>query len=759
MKGALAIVALAGSALAAVPASSQNDEFTARVEPVFAQVCSGCHNASLTSGGLDIAHYRSPASFAEAREGWERIVRKLRAGEMPPPGVTRPPEAQMAALLDYVVSELDEVDRNTPPDPGRVTARRLNRVEYQNTVRDLLGVDFRADEAFPPDDSGYGFDNIADILTVSPTLMEQYLNAAETIAARAVGGNTLPQPGFFSRPDRIRRIDANSVEISEILDYDAEYLVNVRLVGNRGDADPPVTLVISVDGTPADSFTVPVQISAVNRQGGATQRSSYETRVFLPSNSHTFRADFIDDPYIDTLDPADYRNNRRNIYPEAIEIAGPYPPRAPQPVEKKALVCDPDSGRACIDRIVARLASDAYRAPASEEEIVGLLEVYDEAASASYTPRESLQFAIAAMLVSPQFLFRIEADPEPGTTRPISDYELASRLSYFLWSSMPDGELFDLGSTHRLHEPEVLAAQVRRMIADPKSRAFSKNFVGQWLETRSLDALTRDADRFPAWDAELRGAMAMETELFFDAVLRENQPVSDFIDGSYTFLNERLAAHYGIEGVEGEAFRRVRLDGTERSGVFTQASVLTVTSYPTRTSVALRGKYLLENVLSAPPPAPPADVPALDEGAVGTALSLREQMEAHRTNPTCASCHSMMDPLGFALENYDATGRWRTRDGEFPIDASGVFPNGRAFDGPKAMKSLLLESLDDFTRGLAEKMLTYALGRGVESSYDRRVARDLADRTAANGYRIETLILGIVQSPPFLERSAAAEAE
>jgi hypothetical protein len=359
------------------------------------------------------------------------------------------------------------------------------------------------------------------------------------------------------------------------------------------------------------------------------------------------------------------------------------------------------------------------------------------------------------MLVSPHFLYRLERNPAPGTTAPISDLELASRLSYFLWASMPDEELLRLAEARRLRTPGVLEGQVRRMLADAKSSALAEQFAGQWLETRSLDAVKPDATKFPEWSAELRDAMRMETRLFFEAVVRENRPLSDFIDGKYSFLNERLAKHYGVPGVIGPDFRRVYLDTDQRSGVFTQGSVLTVSSYPTRTSPVLRGKFLLENVLNAPPPPPPPGVPALNEESAGVAQSLRTQMEQHRTNPVCASCHVRMDPLGFSLENYDAIGRWRSQDGTFPIDPSGEFPNGRTFAGPQGMKALLRENLDAFTAAVAEKMLTYAIGRGVER-YDRSTLRALTRKTAAQEYRMQALITAIVESVPFQQRRGVA---
>src|SRR5882724_2370174 len=645
--------------------------FEKDVEPLVRQTCIGCHNEKLASGGLNFKLFLDPASVAAKREGWERIIVKLRNGEMPPKGVPKPPAVQIDALVKYVQGEFDRIDRTTSPDPGRVTAHRLNRVEYANTIRDLLGVTYRANEEFPADDSGYGFDNIGDVLTVSPTLMQKYLSAAELIASRAVGGDPLPKPGIFTSRKRVRRLGPGSVQLKDIVDYDAEYIVRALIVGHRGANDKAVTLVISVDGKAAKTVSVPVQISLVNQQGGATHRVSEEVRVFVPAGEHTFRAEFVGDEAIKDIPPEARFNTNRNIYPEAIEVAGPYAPAQPQRVSKKALICDPATGAACVDRILTTLARRAYRRPVTKAEVGDLTKIFDKAKTSGYTPKQSLQFAIAAMLVSPNFLFRMERDPKPGTVARITDVELASRLSYFLWSSTPDDQLLQLGESNRLHQPAVLDAQVKRLIADARSSAFAENFVGQWLETRSLDAITKDSKKFPEWNADLREAMRTETRMFFETMVREDRPVSDLIDGKYTFLNEQLAKHYGIAGVTGPEFRRVDLITDQRSGVFTQASVLSVSAYPTRTSVVLRGKYLLENVLNAAPPPPPPDVPKLDEAAVGVARSLRTQMEQHRSNPLCASCHTKMDPLGFALENYDAIGKWRTQDGTFPVDASG----------------------------------------------------------------------------------------
>ena len=728
------------------PATFERD-----VRPILDEVCSRCHNEKKANAGLNVTAFMNPVTLADKRDTWELIVDKLKAGDMPPADEEPLSVHERAAMVTYLESAFARADRDLTPDPGHVPVHRLTRVEYANTIRDLLGVDFRATDEFPPDDSGYGFDNIGDVLTVSPALMQRYLNAAEKIAARAVGIEPLPAPGVFTRRSRARKVADGILQIEDVLEYDAEYAVRVGLSGHRGADDPPVTLVISVDGAPIKTVSVPVQLNAVNKQGGATQRALYEARVFLPGNAHTFRAAFADDETLASI-PAKSRGDvNLNIFPEFIDVAGPFKPAEAHTVKKMALVCDPASGAACTQRILRTLARRAYRRPVTPADLAPLNRVYTAASGRGYGPAESLQFAITAMLVSPHFLFRVEKDPLPGTIARVSDVELASRLSYFLWSSMPDEELLGLAEANRLHTPAVLSAQVTRMLADRKAAALADNFASQWLGTRTLDGVTRDQTKFPEWNAELRDAMRTETSLFFDAVLRGNRPISDFIDGRYTFLNGRLAKHYGIAGVDGPDFRRVELTTDERSGVFTQASVLTVSSYPTRTSVVLRGKYLLETVLNAPPPPPPPDVPALDEKEIGVAVSHRQQLEQHRANALCASCHNKMDPLGFGLENYDAVGHWRTQDGAFPVEPTGTFPGGKPFSGPAELKALLRSHMPQFTRSVAERMLTYALGRGVEP-YDRLVVKDLVAKTTADGYRIQALVQGIVASVPFQQR-------
>jgi hypothetical protein len=722
------------------------------VKPVLSNTCALCHNDKLSSGGLNVKLLMSQDSIATYRDGWETILDKLRGGEMPPKGIPRPPEAQMQALIHYVEGEFEKADRNIKPDPGHVTARRLNRSEYSNTIRDLLAVDFRAEKDFPTDDSGYGFDNIADVLTISPVLMENYVDAAEIIASRAMGADPLPkkplEAQYHTKDKTIRRLDLSTIEASHRVEWDGDYVIRFGMPGERNADSQPVTLGFWMDGTLMKTMPVETKPSKLVY---FEPYSEAEVRMYLPSGDHVFRAAFIDDDFVKTLSDKDAYNNKKNKYLNSMVFVGPYATDVERASRKKILICDPKSGQACVEKIVSALAHRAYRRPATHAEVASLLKFVALARSRGETTEQGIQLAIEAMLVTPQFLFRIEHDPNPTDAQDvhrIADVEMASRLSYFLWSSMPDDELLGLAEAGKLHDPAVVDAQVKRMLADRRAAAFASNFAGQWLEIRNLDVVKPDPDKFPEWGPELRDAMKTETRMFFEYVLRENRPLSDFIDAKYTFLNARLAKFYGVPGVTGSDFRRVELTTGQRGGLLSQASVLTVSSYPTRTSVVLRGKYVLNNILGSEIPPPPPDVPALDESAVGTLMSLRQQMEKHRADPMCSSCHNKMDPLGFGLENYNAIGKWRTMDGKFPVDSSGTLPNGKSFKTPDEMRALLMAGLPQFSRCLTEKMLTYALGRGLHP-YDRRAVEGINRDMAASGYLFQSLIFEIVHSAPF----------
>jgi mono/diheme cytochrome c family protein len=731
--------------------------FTAATRELFDDTCSECHNPTDLSGGFDVNVYRSVDTLATDRERWESILAKLKSREMPPDdAVIQPSDEQIHTLVKLLEKEFERADAAMKPDPGRVTARRLNRAEYTNTIRDLLAVDFRADRNFPTDDSGEGFDNIGDVLTVSPVLMEKYLAAAGRIAERAIATGSLPKPvevEYSLRFKNLRRIDPSNVEATHRFDFDADYELKIGLPGQRAKDAPPVTLGLWIDGKLEQTTRVETRPSGLVYFNPFSEE---RIRVPITEGDHTLRLGFIDDPFVKTLPQDEIYKDSVNKWVGAVTVVGPFATSAEKPSRKKILVCDPASGPRCVDRILATLARRAYRRPVTGAEVAALKRFVDMATADGQSVEQGIGLAIQAMLVSPHFLFHIERDlypNDPGRMHRVSDVELASRLSYFLWNSMPDDELLSLAERRRLSVPQVLDAQVARLLADPKSAAMAENFAGQWLEIRNLDTIKPDPQKFPAWTPELREAMKTETRMFFDTILRENRPIGDFIDARYTFLNELLAKHYGIDGVSGPEFRRVDLETGERGGVLTHGSVLAVSSYPTRTSVVIRGKYILQNILGTPPPPPPADVPALDEQAVGTTASLRKQMETHRTNAICASCHSRMDPLGFALENYDAIGKWRTMDGGFPVDSSGILPGGKKFANSAEMRQILSERVPELTRTLTEKLLIYSLGRGLQR-YDRPTVNRITKKIAASGYGFQTLVQEVVRSLPFQSRRA-----
>ena len=735
--------------------------FQKTVEPFLKTNCFLCHNSKLKVGGLSLDTYADSKLTLKDREVWEKVAQKLRSGQMPPKGRPVPPPEQVSAVTRWLDVEFARLDRSIKPDPGRVTARRLNRVEYNNTVRDMVGVDFKPAADFPADDSGYGFDNIGDVLSLSPVLMEKYLAAAEKIARQAVVADPPPKPTrekIDHAPAGPEESPARDLTARQPFPVEGDYVIQ-GIVGGRREA---LLITLWLDGKELQTFPVTTEDEAA-RVG--------EMRLHLTAGDHELKATLLHDDSRpdapvdpDEAKPKDKKKKPgRDPFVDRFEINGPYNPHARPLTEshKRIFICGHAPGQhrpECARLIVTALARRAYRRPVTDDEVNSLVRFVSLAQQNGDSFEQGVRIALEAILVSPHFLFRIEHDPDPNnpaTPHRLDDYELASRLSYFLWSSMPDEELFRLAREHKLHKSEVIAAQVRRMLQDPKSVALVDNFAGQWLELRNLDSVKPDPDRFSAFDADLRSAMKQETRLFFEAVIHADLSILDFIDGKFTFLNERLAKHYGISGVKGPEFRRVALTGDERSGVLTQASVLTVSSYPTRTSPVIRGKWILENFLNDPPPPPPPGVPNLNEAAIGTTASLRQQLEQHRASPACASCHSRMDPLGFGLENYDAIGRWRTQDGKFPVDSAGTLPGGRTFRTPEELKEILKADRDAFARCLTEKMLTYALGRGLER-YDKPAVNLICRRLAASDYRFSSLVLEIVRSLPFEERHGEA---
>lgn len=729
------------------------------------QYCSTCHSDGLKTAGLSLEHV-DLADIAGHAEVLEKALHKIRSGEMPPVGAPRPEADLAASFVDWVEQRLDAA-AEANPNPGRPDIHRLNRAEYSNAIRDLLDLDIDPGDSLPADDSGFGFDNIAGLLSVSPVLLERYISAATRVSRLAVGN--LDVKPFRDLIKRNRETDffkaglarnvlhdlpfgsSGGTSLRYYFPLDAEYLVTIELVGDNES------------GPETHEMRMPVRAGARTLVFTFLAESA-KTELAVPSLARGRRGDSVPAPMDVRLDGArvklvDLRpgSSRRLA---SIAIAGPYEIEGPgdTPSRRKIFSCTPTTSaeeEPCARKILSRLARYAYRRPVDDPDVSALMAIY-QIARREGDFEKGIEKALQAMLVSPSFLFRVERDPiglAAGSAYRLSDVELASRVSFFLWSSIPDEELLGLAEQGRLGEPEVLEAQTRRMLADRRAQALVSNFAGQWLYLRNVDTAKPDSVEFPEFGADLRWAIRRETELLFETILREDRSVFELIGADYTFLNERLARHYGITGVYGPQFRRVTLDNPNRGGLLGQASLLTVTSYPNRTSVVLRGKWLLENLLGMPPPPPPPDVPALEEKRPdGKKRTMREAMQAHSVNPVCASCHVKMDPLGFALENFDAIGRWRSDDAGSPIDASGVFPDGTRFVGPAELKGVFLRQYrDDFVATAAEKMLTYALGRGVEY-YDKPSIRSIARRAARDGYRLSDLVTGVVTSTPFRMR-------
>ena len=786
--------------------------FAKTTKTFFTQNCTSCHNAKTKAGRLDLAALQSPDSVAKNRETWEGVLRKIRTGEMPPPGSPKPTQAAIKAVATGIEAEFERADKRDASNPGRVTARRLNRAEYNNTIRDLLGVNTHPADDFPQDDSGYGFDNIGDVLSLSSSQMERYVSAAEKVARTAVFGAEPMQPTLAIHEARARRINAtntvpahydvtgftlpNSLHTMHRFPVDAEYLFRLKLDGLRPLGSGPLHLGLWIDGKKAQAMDFdPTGQAAFSTDRQDFSSRTVECRVKVPAGDHWIAA-VIERMYEDL--PVEYGGpnpSHRQVPPlifrprpgqtperieelrkaaearrrervqvndahlNSLQIGGPYAqPTGPSEASlKKIFTCGhlhgghtPD----CARKIVSDFGNRAFRRPLTPQEVTRYTNLVAHVRSQGDSFEEGICLAIQGMLVSPHFLYRIERDPpatKESTGHPINQYELASRLSYFLWSSMPDETLRECASHQSLRQPAVLKAQIQRMLQDPRANALAENFAGQWLQIRVLESFKPDRGRFPEFDDYLRMSMRQETELFFENVIHEDRSIVDLLVGKYTFLNERLANFYGIPGVEGPAFRKVDLTNTPRGGLLTQASVLTVTSYPNRTSPVLRGKWILENILNAPPPPPPPGVPELNVSTVGTEATLRQQLEAHRKNPTCASCHARMDPLGFGLENFDAVGAWRESDGKFAIDSSGSLPDGRSFRGPDGLKTILKADRDAFAQCLTTKLMTYALGRGLEG-YDRPTVKEISHRIAANDYRFSNLVLEIVNSRAFQMR-------
>ena len=715
--------------------------------------CLACHNDRTLTAGLSLQGVDA-GRVAEHAPVLERVLQKLRAGEMPPAGRPRPEASTTTTLAGWLETALDREARANP-NPGAPAIHRLNRAEYRNAVRDLLGLDLDHARDLPADDSGYGFDNIGDVLTVSPLHVEQYVAAARRISRLAVG-NLTPRPVVerFEPPDgtvdeAIGGLPPNErggILFRHYFAFDADYTITVRVRGRRTAGMPAPRLDVRVDGRRVRLIDADFDAEEANQL-----TRNFELRLPLPAGEHEIGAGFLTE-YAQSEDGAE--TNDYSV--DYVLVGGPYNAAGPSEteVQRRIFVCRPGAGEPeepCARQILTGLARCAYRRPVTARDVDPLLDLFAIGRADGERFEDGIEMALSGVLVSPSFLFRAPRAPEdgnPGSTHPLSDVDLASRLSFFLWSSIPDEELLDLAERGRLSDPAVLAGQIARMLADPKARALVDNFGGQWLHLRNVADWMPDPERFADFDDALRYAFERETALFLDHLIREDRSVLELIDADYTFLNERLAGFYGIDGVDGGYFRRVPLGDSARGGILTQGSVLMVTSYPTRTSPVLRGKWVLENLLGAPPPPPPPDVPALAAAAETSAGSLREALEQHRANPACAACHARLDPLGFALENFDAVGAYRTEDDGVTVEASGALPDGTLVDGPNGLRRVLLDRRDEFVETLAASLLTYAIGRGLES-YDRPAVREIRRRVEAADHRFSALVSAIVDSVPF----------
>ena len=779
-------VPLAGliAAAAAAPAAGQQAP-SAEVggQELVDRYCVTCHNDRLENGGFSFEPLDA-AAVAAHPEAWEKVVRKLRAGAMPPRPRPRPDQETYDGFRAWLEGELDAAAA-AGPNPGRTeTFHRLSRTEYRNAVRDLFALDVRVDDLLPADDTSYGFDNIAGVLGVSPTLMERYLSAARKTSRLAVAS---PVPSPTAETFRIasdlgqdRRMEGLpfGTRGGTVIDYnfpeDAEYIFEVLPDGPL--RIEPHDLEITIDGERIALLTVGKAPDPDDPRGLYTPEiETLEVRAPVTAGPHAVGIAFLRKT---SAEPEGIRklylrpftgegsggDSRYQPYVESVTIAGPYESSGARPVEgtpsrERIFTCRPARGEAaeepaCAREILSAVARRAYRRPVDEDDVARLLIFYDRGRAAGSFDT-GIEMALRRLLVSPEFLFRVERDPQgvaAGESYRVSDLELASRLSFFLWSSIPDDELLDVAERRELSVPEVFEAQVQRMLADPRSEALVGNFAGQWLTLRNAAAVQPDEDAFPDFGEGLRRAFRRETELLFGSVLREDRSTLDLLAADYTFVNERLARHYGIPNVRGSHFRRVALDDEARGGLLGHGSILTVTSYANRTSPVNRGKWVLENILGTPPPPPPPDVPDLETAEGGQALSMREAMEQHRANPVCASCHRLMDPVGLSLENFDAIGRWRDRsETRGAIDGTGELPDGTPFDGPSGLKAALLRHPDRFVTTVTEKLLTYALGRGVEY-YDAPAVRAIVRAAAGDGYRLSSLVKGVVRSAPFQMR-------
>ena len=735
---------LAAGAESAGNLAGAENAFQRDVIPFVSKNCFSCHGSGKSKGDVVLEKFKDAQSMQKDPDVWDMVVEKLAHREMPPEDEPQPSQVEVDNVIAAIHGVRTTLAANTPPNAGRVTLRRLNKTEFNNTVRDLIGVDFKPAEDFPADDVGYGFDNIGDVLSVSPLLLEKYLAATESILEQAIIVAQPPKPTRATVAAERLPAALTEGEIGGLASFEeGDYLVRLSL-GSNQSARGSLRAMLRVDGKDVKEFTVKP----------SAQPTKFEVKMAMKPKTQRLTVAFFN-----PMRPAaGAKEQAPALQVQSLEVEGPFnvPPLKYPEVHTRLMAHKAGlAPREAAREIVARFAAKAYRRPLRAGEVEKCLAFYDAAEKRGEQFEQGVRAALYRVLMSPDFLFRVERDPtgvKAGESYTINEYELASRLSYFLWNSMPDDALLALAAKGQLRGN--LAGQVRRMIKDPKSSSFLQNFCEQWLTLRKLDLISPDPGMFPAFDRRLQQAMLQESDLFFEAVAREDRSVLELLNANFTFVNEPLAKLYGIEGVTGDKFIRVKAP-PHRGGVLTMASVLALNSNATRTSPVKRGKFIMEEILNTPPPPPPANVPPLEEGKQlkGT---MRQVLEQHRANPVCASCHSKMDPLGFAFENFDPIGAWREKDGASPIDASGVLPDGKKFEGADGLKAVLDTKRDLFVRNVVNKMLTYSIGRGLEF-YDRPTVEQIVTALSKNDYRFSSLVAEIVNSDPFQKRTATGE--